>query len=295
MGIVRKDNQTSGWWRRSRLVALTYSQMYLSQHFLRNLTSSKSGIALPERTFWMASQTIAAGVVLFSAVKLRGTTERLLVGQFYIFERPQMAQIILTTAVAFNVFLIAGPISALLAAFSLLMGLDWRILALLFQGIAIWKTSLGSLYAEFTWNILHIALAIGLMQAVHNFEQQEGLIALSHDEEQAIPIDEKVDEELVASEETLDGSQALPAGRIFIMFCVFIVFAGAIVMTAFFGLEKLLLPKLLAPKDDFNVEALVLSHMFTMEAVGIILVTILTIREISGNEVVRCILDSLRF
>ncbi|EPS35112.1 hypothetical protein H072_11404 [Dactylellina haptotyla CBS 200.50] len=297
LGIVKKDDQSAGWWRRSRLVALTYAQMYLSQHFLRTLTSGKTGVDLPEKTFWMASQTIAAGVVLFSSVGTQATAERLLIGKCYNFEKPQAAQVILTAVVSFNTFLLGGPLAAFLAAITLLVGLDWKILGLMFEGIATWKVSQGNIRAEFAWNILHIALAIGLMRAVHNLDNQEGLIALPTDEEKALPAEEsEIKSDEGADNENTDQSEdsiSLPAGRLFLMFTILIVLASAIIMTVFFGLEKLFFPEIHASRDDLNAEALVLSHMFTMEAVGILLVSILTVREICGNSMIKQIIDCL--
>lgn len=297
LGIVRKDDQSASWWRRSRLVALTYSQMYLSQHFLRVLASGKPGADLSEKVFWMASQTIAAGVVMFSVMKWQNTTERLLIGQCYKLERPQLAQMVLTSVVSFNIHLVAGPLAAVLTAIALLVSLDWRILILFFEGIANWKASRGNQLAELTWGMLHIVLAVGLIRAVHNFDRQEGQILLPVDEENALepPADEKAEAEIdsTGSVDVLEPSASLPASRLFVMFCVLIIFAGAVVTTIFFGLEKLLLPSLLASHDDMNAEALVLSRMFTTEAIGVLLVVILTARELGGNSVVQCIVAGL--
>ncbi|KAK6535086.1 hypothetical protein TWF281_006383 [Arthrobotrys megalospora] len=298
LGIVRKDDQSAGWWRRARLVALTYAQMYLSQHFLRILTSGKSGPDSPEKTFWMASQTIAAGVVMFSVTKLQNTTERLLIGQCYKLERPQLAQVILASVVAFNVHLTAGPFAAALTAIALLISLDWRILALFFEGVAIWKAAKGSLLAELTWNILHIVLAAGLIRAVHNFDRQEGHIALPVDDEENaldLPVDEKTEAEAdpTIQNDILEPSASLPASRLFLMLCVILVFAGATTMTIFSGLEKFIFPNLLASGDHMNAEALILSRLFTTEAIGVMLIVSLTVRELSGNSIVRCIAAGL--
>ncbi|KAK6535711.1 hypothetical protein TWF694_002161 [Orbilia ellipsospora] len=298
LGIIRKDDQSSGWWRRSRLVALTYAQMYLSQHFLRTLTSGKSGIELPEKTFWMASQTIAAAVVLFSSVKSPGTVERLLVGECYNFEKPQIAQLILTTMVSFNVYLLGGSLAAVLTAITLLVGFDWRILMLCFEGIATWKVSQGNIRAEFAWNMLHVVLAVGLMRAIHNLDKQEGVIALPFDEETALSIDEKTEENeddngSLCDEELEEAYETLPSGRIFLMFCILLVLASSILMTVFFGLEKLFFPEILATAEDFNPEPLILSHIFTMEAVGLLLIFVLTAREICDNSVIQSVLSTL--
>ncbi|KAF3309451.1 hypothetical protein TWF173_010914 [Orbilia oligospora] len=291
LGIVKKDDQSASWWRRSRLVALTYSQMYLSQHFLRIVTSGKPGTDESEKSFWMASQTIAAGVVMFSVVKLQNTTERLLIGQCYKLERPQLAQMVLTSIVSFNIYLVAGPLAAALTTAALLVSLDWRILILLFEGIASWKASRGNQLADLTWGMLHVALAVGLLRAVHNFDKQEGQIALSADEESAL--ETVADEKPEAEVDILKPSTSLPASRLFIMLCVLIIFVGAVVTTIFFGLEKFLLPGLLASRDAMNAEALVLSRMFTTEAIGVPLVALLTARELSGNSIVRCIVAGL--
>lgn len=217
LGIVRKDDQSASWWRRSRLVALTYSQMYLSQHFLRVLASGKPGADLSEKVFWMASQTIAAGVVMFSVMKWQNTTERLLIGQCYKLERPQLAQMVLTSVVSFNIHLVAGPLAAVLTAIALLVSLDWRILILFFEGIANWKASRGNQLAELTWGMLHIVLAVGLIRAVHNFDRQEGQILLPVDEENALepPADEKAEAEIdsTGSVDVLEPSASLPADR----------------------------------------------------------------------------------
>ncbi|KAF3083337.1 hypothetical protein TWF569_005801 [Orbilia oligospora] len=291
LGIVKKDDQSASWWRRSRLVALTYAQMYLSQHFLRIVTSGKPGADESEKSFWMASQTIAAGVVMFSVVKLQNTTERLLIGQCYKLERPQLAQMVLTSIVSFNIHLVAGPLAAALTTAALLVSLDWRILILLFEGIASWKASRGNQLADLTWGMLHVILAVGLIQAVHNFDKQEGQIALSADEESALGT--VADEKPEAEVDILKPATSLPASRLFIMLCVLTVFVGAVVTTIFFGLEKFLLPGLLASHDAMNAEALVLSRMFTTEAIGVILVALLTARELSGNSIVRCIVAGL--
>ncbi|KAK6506584.1 hypothetical protein TWF481_005042 [Arthrobotrys musiformis] len=273
--------------------------MYLSQHFLWILTSGKSGADQSEKSFWMASQTIAAGVVMFSVMKVQNTTERLLLGQCYNLERPQLSQMVLTSVVAFNIYLVAGPVAAVLTAIALLVSLDWKILILFFEGVASWKASKGSQLAEFTWGILHIGLSIGLIRAVHYFDQEEGHISLpANDEENALEntADEKAGAEIEAittAEDVLQPSTSLPASRLFIMLCVLIVFAGAIISIVFFGLEKLLLPSLLADEDRVNAEALILSRMFTTEAIGVILVLILTARELSGNSLVRCIVNGL--
>ncbi|EGX42973.1 hypothetical protein AOL_s00215g922 [Orbilia oligospora ATCC 24927] len=291
LGIVKKDDQSASWWRRSRLVALTYSQMYLSQHFLRIVTSGKPGTDESEKSFWMASQTIAAGVVMFSVVKLQNTTERLLIGQCYKLERPQLAQVVLTSIVSFNIHLVAGPLAAALTAAALLVSLDWRILILLFEGIASWKASRGNQLADLTWGMLHVLLAVGLLRAVYNFDKQEGQIALSADEESAL--ETVADEKPEAEVDILKPSTSLPTSRLFIMLCVLIIFVGAVVTTIFFGLEKVLLPGLLASRDAMNAEALVLSRMFTTEAIGVPLVALLTARELSGNSIVRCIVAGL--
>ncbi|KAF3907048.1 hypothetical protein AA313_de0206751 [Arthrobotrys entomopaga] len=256
--------------------------MYLSQHFLRTLTSGKSGIDLPEKTFWMASQTIAAAVVLFSSVKSPGTVERLLIGECYDFEKPQIAQLILTTMVSLNVFLLGGSLAAVLTAITLLVGFDWKILMLCFEGIATWKASQGNIRAEFAWNSLHVVLAMGLMRAIHNLDKQEGVIALPFDEETALPMgDEKTEDnedanESLCEEELEEIYETTPSGRIFLMFCILLVLAGSILMTVFFGLEKLFFPEMLISTENFNSEPLILSHMFSMEAVGLILILILT-------------------
>ncbi|KAK6521924.1 hypothetical protein TWF506_002124 [Arthrobotrys conoides] len=291
IGIVKKDDQSASWWRRSRLVALTYAQMYLSQHFLRIVTSDKPGAGLSDKSFWMASQTIAAGVVMFSVMKLQNTTERLLIGQCYKLERPQLAQMVLTAVVSFNIHLVAGSLAAALTAVALLVSLDWRILILFFEGIASWKASRGNQFAEVTWGMLHIILAVGLIRAVHKFDQQEGQISLSVDEENAVETD--IDEKLETGVDILQPATSLPAGRLFIMLCVLMVLAGAVLTTIFFGLEKFLLPELLASHDAMNAEALVLSRMFTTEAIGVLLVVLLTARELSGNSIVRCIVAGL--
>ncbi|KAF3191167.1 hypothetical protein TWF106_001240 [Orbilia oligospora] len=291
LGIVKKDDQSASWWRRSRLVALTYAQMYLSQHFLRIVTSGKPGADELEKSFWMASQTIAAGVVMFSVVKLQNTTERLLIGQCYKLERPQLAQMVLTLIVSFNIHLVAGPLAAALTAAALLVSLDWRILILLFEGIASWKASRGNQLADLTWGMLHVVLAVGLIRAVHNFDKQEGQIALSADEESAL--ETVADAKSEGEFDILKPATSLPASRLFIMLCVLTVFAGAVVTTIFFGLEKFLLPGLLESRDAMNAEALVLSRMFTTETIGVLLVALLTARELSRNSIVRCIIAGL--
>ncbi|RVD82065.1 uncharacterized protein DFL_009908 [Arthrobotrys flagrans] len=230
-------------------------------------------------------------------MKWQNTTERLLIGQCYKLERPQLAQMVLTSVVSFNIHLVAGPLAAVLTAIALLVSLDWRILILFFEGIANWKASRGNQLAELTWGMLHIVLAVGLIRAVHNFDRQEGQILLPVDEENALepPADEKAEAEIdsTGSVDVLEPSASLPASRLFVMFCVLIIFAGAVVTTIFFGLEKLLLPSLLASHDDMNAEALVLSRMFTTEAIGVLLVVILTARELGGNSVVQCIVAGL--
>ncbi|KAF3933253.1 hypothetical protein ABW19_dt0206324 [Dactylella cylindrospora] len=295
-GIIKKDDRSLGWWRRSRLVALTYSQMYLSQHFLRILIAGKDGLDLPEKSFWMASQSIAAGVLLFSSFKAPRTAERLLIGEWYSAERPQIAQIIFTLAVAFNVLMIAGPISSVITIISLLVGLDWKLQILTFEGIAAFHTWMGNEAAELVWGILHLGLAIGTIKAVHNIDKKEGLISLPTDEE-ALENNEKIDllsnsgdeEEEEEEEEEAEPTnlEELPAGHMFLRFCVLIIFAGAAIVTTFFMLEKFLLPKFISSKNHIDVEGLILSQIFTMDAIGVILVLALTTREIYHNTAVK--------
>ncbi|KAK6362380.1 hypothetical protein TWF730_006070 [Orbilia blumenaviensis] len=304
-GILQKDDHGASWWRRSRLVALTYAQMYLSQHFLHvhTLPVGNSRAELPEKNFWMASQTIAAGVVLFSVLKPQNTTGRLLIGRCYKIERPQLAQLVLTSVVTFNIHLIAGPLAAIFTGLAILICLDWRIVALFFESMAIWKASKGVQLAAFAWGVIHMGLAFGIIQAIHNFDQQEGLITLPlNDEENARSVTATAEEKSKGGAEDslypLPNVAEPPSGflitnRLFIMLCALLILAGAVVATVFFGLEKFLLPNLLRRQDRMTAEGLVLSHMFTTETIAVALILILTVRELSGNWIVQSILHGL--
>ncbi|KAF3904096.1 hypothetical protein ABW21_db0206970 [Orbilia brochopaga] len=306
LGVIRKDDQGTGWWRRSRLVALTYAQMYLSEHFLRIVTSEKTGITLPEKTFWMASQTVATAVFLVSTIKSERAPERLLIGQVWNFEWPQLSQVVMTLAVALNVFNIAGLIPCALTLACLFGGFDWRLLLLGFESTAIWHISKGNTAAEVCWYILHLIVAVGCMTAVSNFDEQEGLIALPADEEkavaayveeteiEAIPEVECAAEDIGEAESDEDTQPiALTAGRLSLMFSSLTILSAAVLMAVFFGVQTYLASRADSKDMRAHIEALSLSQLFSMDIVGMLLVLVLTAREVCQDPMMKSIFSSL--
>ncbi|KAK6350380.1 hypothetical protein TWF718_003573 [Orbilia javanica] len=269
--------------------------MYLSQHFLRILRSRKPGVDIFENSFWMASQTIATGVVMFSAVKSRKTSERLLIEQCYKLERPQVAQIVLTSVISFNIYLVAGTLAAVLTAIALMISLDWRALVLFFEGLSTWKASRGNQLAGLAWGWLHFILAISLLQSVRNFDRKEGQITLPIDEETSSAIPDakpEVETNYIVSTDVREPPTFLPLSRLLSMFCVLVVLAEALITVVFFGLEKILLPGLVA-SQSIAAEGLVLAHILTTDAIGVILVVTLTIQELSVHSIIRSLIAGL--
>ncbi|KAJ6265078.1 hypothetical protein Dda_1233 [Drechslerella dactyloides] len=306
LGVITKDDQGAGWWRRSRLVALTYAQMYLSEHFLRIVTSEKTGIELPEKTFWMASQTVATAVFLVSTIKSERAPHRLLIGQICNLEWPQVAQIFLTLAVVFNVYETAGVVPSILTLVCLLAGFDWKVLFLGYEGAAIWKVSQGSMAAEISWMVLHFILAIGCLRAITAFDDQEGLIALPVDEEKAavaVAEENETDSETEPSQEELgeselvedDCSDALSIGRLSLIFSSLVILSAAVLMILFFSLQKYLATRVNDTIGHAHIEALALSQLFSMDIVGVLLVLVLTLREVCQNSIIKYVFDGLLF
>ncbi|KAK6349385.1 hypothetical protein TWF696_005673 [Orbilia brochopaga] len=306
LGVIRKDDQSAGWWRRSRLVALTYAQMYLSEHFLRIVTAEKTGIALPEKTFWMASQTVATAVFLASTIKSERAPERILIGQICNIERPQVSQVVMTLVVALNVYNIAGAVPCILSLVFLLGGLDWRLLVLGYEASAIWNSSKGNALAEVAWYILHLVLAIGCLKAVTDFDEQEGLIALPADEEKAVAA--QLEEHEAASEIESAAEQtgeleliedacptAVSAGRLSLIFSSLTILSAALIMMFFFGAQRYLATRLSGTNVHAHAEALALSQLFSMDIVGVLLVLVLTVREVCQNPTIKCIFSGLLF